>query len=93
MALHETVASLVARHAETNQRPEAVSVLVVGAGEDEDIARRVAPLLAQRLYPDRRFGEVLHVERLGDYAEFEYIVDVEVVYTNGIVISRIQNNR
>lgn len=42
--------------------PEAVSVLVVTA--DEATALLVAPTLASRLYPDRRFGQPLHAEWL-----------------------------
>jgi hypothetical protein len=94
MALHEDVASLVARHAETNQKPEAVSVLVdltvVGGVGGEQVARTVAPMVAKTLYPARAFGEVLHVEPLGGY---QYEVAVAVVEPNGIIISRTQNNR
>jgi hypothetical protein len=42
---------------------EAVDVLVVTP--DEGIARTVAPMLARRLYPDRIFGAVLHMEWAG----------------------------
>lgn len=43
--------------------PEAVSVMVVGT-DDPDVASAVGPLLARRLYPDRHFGRVLHVEHV-----------------------------
>lgn len=39
---------------------EGVSFLVVT--DDPDDAVMVAPMLAKVLHPDRRFGEVLHVE-------------------------------
>lgn len=51
---------------------EAVSVLVLT--EDEQVARQVAPMLAARLYPARRFGAVLHVESLDE--GFECAVEV-----------------
>ena len=49
-------------HAEAavQHRPEAVSVLVLS--DDEPMARLVGPLLAERLYPGRRFGGVLPVD-------------------------------
>ena len=39
--------------------PEGIEVVVVT--DDPDIARRVAPMLARTLFPDRRFGPILHV--------------------------------
>jgi hypothetical protein len=43
--------------------PEGISVFVV-ATVNEDLASLVGPMLAKRLYPDRRFGRVLLVEWL-----------------------------
>lgn len=53
---------------------EAVSVLVLS--DDEAMARSVAPLLAKRLYPARRFGPVLTAEAV----EGGHEVTVQVIY-------------
>lgn len=52
--------------------PEAVSVFVVT--DDEAMARLAGPRLAALLWPGRRYGEALHVER----AEGGFEVAVEV---------------
>jgi len=47
------------------KKPKAVTAAVVGAA-DEAAAREVGPLLAERLFPGRRYGVALHAERVGD---------------------------
>lgn len=54
--------------------PEGISVLVVT--DDPGVAEAVGPLLAARLYPDRRIGPVLFV---GDVEQLVNVQGIEVV--------------
>jgi len=55
------ITSAIAEEAqERASEPEGHSFLVLT--DDDAVAREVAPLMAQRLYPDRSFGEVIHSE-------------------------------
>lgn len=54
------------------EAPEGLSVLVV-ACPNAALAAEVGPLLARRLFPDRRIGKVLHVEEQGAGA-YEVVV-------------------
>jgi len=47
------------------------SFVVVGT-DDEQVARNVGPLVAHAVRPERRWGEVLHVERT--YFGWEVVV-------------------
>lgn len=46
----------------------------VAVAASEELARQVGPLLAERLEPSRRWGRVLHVERI-DSDRFEVVVE------------------
>jgi hypothetical protein len=50
--------------------------MVVGT-DDPDTAAAVGPMLAKRLYPDRHFGRVFHVE----HVDGGFAVDVEAIGT------------
>lgn len=55
---------------------EGISVTVVSPVRitvTEEVARVVGPLLAADLFPDRRFGRVLHVEEIE--GEWEVVVE------------------
>lgn len=73
-----SIESLTQQAAEAGQwrreNPEGVSVLVVT--DDTQVVERVAPMLARTLYPDRRFGPILHV---GMAEQLVNAVGIEVV--------------
>lgn len=56
------------------ENPEGISVLVVT--QDRAMAEAVAPLLAERLHPERAIGPVLHV---GDVEPLVEVQGIEVV--------------
>lgn len=68
--------------------PEAVSVRVLTT--DPELAAQVGPLLARKLHPTRRFGQVLHLELDGQGAT---LVDVQVTHPLSAVRQSAGNGR
>lgn len=89
--IQERAVNEATRNAETNHRPEAVSVLVdltpVGGVGGEVVAHQVAPMVAKRLWPERSFGEALHVEQVGPML-FEVAVAVNAPSLANVVFGR-----
>ena len=61
------IEQILPAEAAPQHRPEAVSVWV--ATEDPATAVQVAPMLAKRLWPQRAFGAVLHIQLVDGGAE------------------------
>lgn len=55
-----------------DHEPEGIEVVVVT--DDPAVAHAVAPMLAEALYPDRRFGPILHIGEPDDYTGIPVVV-------------------
>jgi len=71
--IQQSIANEMALRAERS--PEAISVFVTTT--DRPMAEAAAPLVAARLYTDRRFGQVLHAELASAFGIDGHFVAVE----------------
>lgn len=63
--MNDSLANILTQQVGEGKDPEGIEVIVVNAPPirvTEFVARLVAPLIAERLYPDRAVGPVIHME-------------------------------